>query len=92
MPDLPTVVDEGMPALVAENFIGVSAPAGLPEDIQKRLHTAIQESLADPQFASRLAELGLTVRPMSQADFKAFVEAQVSGWAPAVKASGAKLN
>jgi tripartite-type tricarboxylate transporter receptor subunit TctC len=92
MPDLPTVVEEGMPALVAENFIGVSAPAGLPEDVQKRLHSAIQEALVDPQFAAKLAELGLTVRPMPQADFKAFVDAQVSGWAPAVKASGAKLN
>jgi hypothetical protein len=32
------------------------------------------------------------VRKMSQAEFAAFVEQQVQGWAEPVKASGAKLN
>jgi tripartite-type tricarboxylate transporter receptor subunit TctC len=86
------VLEAGMPDLVAENFIGVSAPAGLPDAIQKRLHSAIQASLDDPAFATRLGELGLTIRKMSQADFARFVEAQVKGWAEPVKASGAKLN
>ena len=92
MPDLPTVVELNMPSLVAENFIGVSAPAGLPEPILKKLHGAIQESLADPQFVQRLGELGLAIRPMSQPDFVKFVTDQVTAWAPAVKAFGAKLN
>ena len=29
-PDIPTVIEAGIPCLVAENFIGVSAPAELP--------------------------------------------------------------
>ena len=91
-PDIPTVLEAGMPALVAENFIGVSAPAGLPDVIGKRLHAAIQTSLDDAAFATRLGELGLTIRKMSQAEFGDFVEAQVKGWAEPVKASGAKLN
>jgi tripartite-type tricarboxylate transporter receptor subunit TctC len=91
-PDVPTVVEEGMPFLVAENFIGVSAPAGLPDPIQKRLHAAIQDSLDDANFQKRLDELGLTVRKMSQAEFQSFVQNQITGWIPAVKASGAKLN
>ena len=91
-PDIPTVIEAGMPALVAENFIGVSAPAGLPEAVLKRLHAAIQTSLDDAAFATRLGELGLTIRKMSQAEFGTFVEAQVQGWAEPVKASGAKLN
>ena len=91
-PELPTVVEEGMPFLVAENLIGVTAPAGLPEAVVKRLHASIQESLDDANFAKRLGELGLTVRKMPQADFTAFVQNQIRGWEPAVRASGAKLN
>ncbi len=91
-PELPTVVEEGMPFLVAENFIGVSAPAGTPAPVAARLHGAIQESLDDATFAKRLAELGLAIRKMSQADFGAFVQNQIQGWEPAVRASGAKLN
>jgi tripartite-type tricarboxylate transporter receptor subunit TctC len=91
-PDVPTVVEEGMPYLVAENFIGISAPAGLPDPVVKRLHGAIQEALDDPNFVKRLSELGFAIQKRSTADFQRFVQEQVTGWAPAVKASGAKLN
>ncbi|HSD54598.1 MAG TPA: tripartite tricarboxylate transporter substrate binding protein [Burkholderiales bacterium] len=91
-PDVPTVLEEGMPYLVAENFIGISGPAGLPDPVVKRLHAAIQESLDDPNFVKRLNDLGFAIRKMSTADFQVFVQSQITGWAPAVKASGAKLN
>ena len=45
-----------------------------------------------PYLAKRLNELGFAVQKMSQADFQSFVQNQITGWAPAVKASGAKLN
>ena len=91
-PDVPTVVEAGMPYLVAENFIGVSGPAGLPAPVVTRLHAAIQASLDDPNFVKRMNDLGFAIRKMSTADFQKFVQDQVTGWAPAVKASGAKLN
>ena len=91
-PDIPTVIEAKMPSLLAENFIGVSAPAGLPPAVVSKLHASIQTSLDDPALVKRLNELGLTVRKMSQAEFATFVEQQVKGWAEPVKASGAKLN
>jgi tripartite-type tricarboxylate transporter receptor subunit TctC len=91
-PDIPTVIEAGLPYLLAENFIGVSAPAQLPPAVLKRLHAAIQTSLDDPQLVARLNDLGLTVRKMSQIEFSDFVQKQVQGWAEPVKASGAKLN
>ena len=91
-PDIPTVLEANMPALVAENFIGISAPAGLPDAIRQRLHAAIQEALDDPAVTTRLGELGMTPRKMSSAEFGKFVDEQIRGWEPAVKASGAKLN
>lgn len=91
-PDIPTVLEAGAPYLVAENFIGVSGPAGLPPAVTKRLHEAIQASMDDQAFATRLGELGLTIQKMSQSEFASFVEAQVKSWAEPVKASGAKLN
>lgn len=90
--DIPTVFEAGQPYLVAENFIGVSAPAGLSPAVTTKLHAAIQASLDDPSLVARLADLGLSVRRMPQAEFARFVEEQVRGWAEPVKASGAKLN
>jgi tripartite-type tricarboxylate transporter receptor subunit TctC len=69
-----------------------SRPAGLPDAVVTRLHAAIQESLDDANFVKRLNDLGFAIQKRSTADFQKFVRKQVTGWGPAVKASGAKLN
>jgi tripartite-type tricarboxylate transporter receptor subunit TctC len=92
LPDLPTVAEANMPSLVAENFIGISAPSGTPDSVVRRLHAAIQESLDDPDLVKKLGDYGMILRKMPHADFQKFVSDQVRAWEPLVKASGAKLN
>lgn len=91
-PDVPSVLELGQKKLVAENFLGVSGPAGLPAAVVERLHAAVLEVLADPTVLKRLEELGIAGRRMSPAEFTAFVQNQVNEWAGPVRASGAKLN
>ena len=89
--DVPLVTELGYPKLVAENFVGISAPAGMPGPAQDRLHKAVSDVLADPQIQSRLGDLGFVTRPMSIAQFATFVDDQVKSFQAPVKASGAKL-
>jgi tripartite-type tricarboxylate transporter receptor subunit TctC len=91
-PDVPSVVEIGLQKLVAENFFGVSAPAGLPRPIAERMHAAVMAALDDPKVRRYFEDAGIDTRKMSIDEFSAFVSAQVGGWAPAVRASGAKLN
>jgi tripartite-type tricarboxylate transporter receptor subunit TctC len=91
-PEVPSVLELGQKKLVAENFLGVSGPAGLPTAVVERLHAAMLEVLADATVLKRLEELGVAGRRMSPAEFTAFVQNQVSEWAGPVRASGAKLN
>ena len=90
-PDVPLVTDLGFPKLVAENFVGLSAPTGFPPDAQAKLNKAMAEVLADPKIIERLGDLGFVTKPMSSAEFTAFVAAQVQAFQAPVKASGAKL-
>jgi tripartite-type tricarboxylate transporter receptor subunit TctC len=91
-PDVPSVAELGQKKLVAENFLGVAGPAGLPKPVVDRLHAAIRKSIADPKVAQRLSELGVQGRDMSPEEFHAFVVNQVREWQQPVKDSGAKLN
>lgn len=91
-PNVPTVVEAGYPKLLAENFLGISAPAGIPGDVVDKVHKAVAEVVARPDVARRLADLGVEPEAMSTAKFTQFVTEQVNEWAPAVKASGARLN
>jgi len=91
-PGVPSVAELGQKKLVAENFLGISGPAGLPRPIVERLHAAMKKSIANPTVQQRLAELGVQGRDMSPEEFTAFVANQVKEWYQPVKDSGAKLN
>lgn len=92
VPGVPSVVEAGYPKLLADNFLGVSAPAGVPKEIVDKVNTAVAEVVARPDVAKRLADLGVSTDKMSPAEFTKFVTDQVTEWAPEVKASGARLN
>jgi tripartite-type tricarboxylate transporter receptor subunit TctC len=87
LPEVPSVVELGYPQLVAENYFGVSAPAGLPKDITERLARALNEIESDPTIVKRFAELGITPAKLSPPAFTAYVAKQVADWAPAIKAA-----
>src|SRR4030095_4177223 len=57
-PDLARVTELGYPKLVAENFVGISPPAGFPAAAQDKLHKAMSEVLADAKLVERLGDLG----------------------------------
>jgi tripartite-type tricarboxylate transporter receptor subunit TctC len=89
-PDVPTVVELGLPTLVAENYFGVSGPAGLPKDVGDKLHAALDKVMADPAVIKRFEELGITPVKASSAEFAELVAKQANDWAPIIKAADLK--
>ena len=90
LPDVPTVVELGYPQLVAENYFGVSGPAGLPKDVTDKLGKALADIVADPAIVKKFEELGITAVRMGSAEFSQFVARQVTDWGPAIKAADIK--
>ncbi len=90
LPDVPTVVEAGYPQLVAENYFGVSGPAGLPADVTDKLGKALAAIVSDPAIVKRFEELGITPVKMSSGEFTGFIAKQVADWGPAIKAADIK--
>jgi tripartite-type tricarboxylate transporter receptor subunit TctC len=90
LPDVPTVAELGLPQLVAENYFGVSGPAGLPKEVTDKLAKALADIVADPAIVKRFEELGITPVKMTAAQFADFVTKQINDWAPAIKAADFK--
>jgi tripartite-type tricarboxylate transporter receptor subunit TctC len=90
LPEVPTVVELGYPQLLAENYFGVSGPAGLPREVIDKLAKALVDIVADPAIVKRFEELGITTVKMSSGEFAGFVEKQINDWAPAIKAADIK--
>lgn len=86
LPDVPTVA-ESVAGFEASTWQGIGAPTGTPTEIVTKLNTAINSALADPGIKARLASLGSTPRPMSPAEFKSFIAAEIDKWAKVIQAA-----
>jgi len=87
-PEVPTTAETGFPDLLAENWLGLAGPPGLPAPIVARLHAEIAAALDAPLMKTRILEHGIAVRPMTQPEFGGFVAEQVRVVGGAVKALG----
>jgi tripartite-type tricarboxylate transporter receptor subunit TctC len=61
LPDVPTVSEVGLAGWEGAIFNGLMAPAATPPDAVAKLNAAINQVLADPEFARRLSDMGLSL-------------------------------
>jgi tripartite-type tricarboxylate transporter receptor subunit TctC len=59
MPDIPTLVEQGLPEFVVSGWIGLFAPAGVPRPIIERLAREVRTAIMAPDMAPRLFSFGL---------------------------------
>lgn len=85
LPDTPTFTELGYD-IVAENWLGFSAPAGVPDAIKTRLDAALQKAMAEASVMAQFDNWGLVREPKTSAEFEAFVAEQFEAWKPLVTA------
>ena len=86
-PNAPTMTELGFPQATMTQWIGVSAPRGLPAPIAARISAVLPAILALPQVKTRLEDLASSARspaPMG-ADFASFVAAFRDTWVARAK-------
>jgi tripartite-type tricarboxylate transporter receptor subunit TctC len=91
-PDLPTLIEGGLPDFVALTFTGLMAPAGTPPAIVDRLNAATNEVVAMPEVRTALERLGAEIRPGTPADFAAFLAREKQKWDEVVAQAGVKME
>ena len=92
LPKLPTTAEAGYPTLVVENIYGLVARAGVPADVLKRLETALQTALADPEYRAGVSKQGATVSDASAEQYRALLRSESERWGPIARAAGFKLD
>ena len=80
LPNVPTLDELGVKGYEAGTYTGLFAPAGTPPVVVARLHGALRKALADPGVRERYKNAGADVWEMSQAEFEAYVRADVDKW------------
>ncbi|SFK59783.1 tripartite tricarboxylate transporter substrate-binding protein [Falsiroseomonas stagni] len=85
MPDIPTLVESGVPGIDARAFWGFLGPAGLPAAIRQRMEAALRSALAIPEVRARVIGLGIDLDPQGEAVFGPFLSAQIATWGRVVR-------
>lgn len=87
-PDVPTLKEETGKDLLLGAWRGVVAPAGLPEDIAKKLEAAVGKIYNDAKFQEAMTSRGFGLYWRNSKDFKAFMESETTSVQNVIKALG----
>lgn len=92
-PDIPTAIEAGLPGMIAENFNGLFAPAGVPRPILDQIAQQTRKVMADNDIQQALTRSGFEpVLDSGPDETNKLVASELARWAPIVKATGFKVN
>lgn len=92
LPDLPTMVESGLPGFVVVSWHGIVLPAGTPPAITQRVNQALNAALDNSETAAQFQTLGVQISTGTPKTFAAFIRSETPKWTQLVKSSGAQAN
>ena len=92
LPEVPTMIEAGVPGYEVTAWSGVIAPAGLPRPVLERLNAAVNAAINEPATHARLAEMGSEGGGGTPEEFGALVRRDSAKWAEVVRRSGARID
>jgi tripartite-type tricarboxylate transporter receptor subunit TctC len=89
---VPTIIEQGFPDLVVEDWVGFAVKSGTPNAIVLRLNAAINAALLKPHVREAFARLGAEPVGGTPDAYRELVNSQLAHWAKVVKDSGIKMH
>jgi tripartite-type tricarboxylate transporter receptor subunit TctC len=91
-PNVPTVVEAGMPDLVSAVFYGLAGPAGMPHPVVERLNQLCLETVKDPAVKKKFAELGFVTTGSTPEAYLEKLKFETERWTRVVKENDIKVE
>jgi len=92
LPELPTMIESGVPGFESTAWFGLAMPAGTPKEIIARMNADGQKAARAPEFVKRMNDLGYEIVGGTPEQMAAMIQDEIKRWGPIVKASGAKVD
>ena len=92
LPDVPTMIESGLPGFEATAWYALLAPAATPRPIVDRVHGALTRALDSPQIRQRLLDEGATPESSTPEELATFMRVEIEKWAKVVKLANVKVE
>ncbi|HEY1545185.1 MAG TPA: tripartite tricarboxylate transporter substrate binding protein [Xanthobacteraceae bacterium] len=80
LPDVPTLVESGLPGFEASLWLAVVAPANVPPAIVEKMNRELKAVLADPEVVEALKRQGITALSSTPEELRARIENDIVKW------------
>jgi tripartite-type tricarboxylate transporter receptor subunit TctC len=88
LPDVPTMIEAGVPNFEADQWLGLLAPRGLPRPVVERLAAEVNKALGSEEFRNALLSAGMSAAAAgTPAGFDAAFKQDLAQWTAVVKAA-----
>lgn len=88
LPEVPTVMQAGLPGYDVSSWNALAAPAGTPPAVIETLNHAVRDAVAAPAVRERLAALGVRPESGSPAALQTLLASEVRRWGAVIRAAG----
>ena len=92
LPDLPTMIEAGVPGYQAGSWYGILAPAGTPSSIVTRVNADVRAALKQPEVQKQLIAQGAEPAPTTPEQFSAMLREEYTKWGKLIKDANIKLE
>lgn len=92
-PEIPTAIEQGVPNMVGQLFLGIYAPAATPKAAIDTISAATKKAVDNPDFENILTAAGFEPAPYFTADSaRRYMDEESERWKPVVDAIGLKAK
>jgi tripartite-type tricarboxylate transporter receptor subunit TctC len=92
LPNVPTVIESGLPGFEFSSWFGLLGPANMPADVTRRLNAAVNKVLAIPNIVAAIEKQGIEPRALDHAQFTKLLSENLESTKELVKAAGIVNN
>jgi tripartite-type tricarboxylate transporter receptor subunit TctC len=92
VPDVPTIIEAGLPDVQGITFNGLFAPKGTPPAVVDKLSTAIRTALGKKEVIDRLGELGSDANGSTPTEFTKFLNDETAKWTDVMQKANIKVT
>ena len=88
LPDVPTMVESGLPGVQTSLWFGILAPAGTPRPIVDKLAAASRQAVQTPAAMDALHKQGDDPLDAGPDEFASFMKSEIARWTKVAHAAG----
>ena len=92
LPEVPTMVEAGIPGFEVTAWHAMLAPPGLPEPIAALLSRELHGYLSDASTRDRLKEIGVQILDRPPAEQVAYTRSEIARWGEVIRKAGIKAQ